>query len=113
MTSIDLFDRMFGCSRNRIPSQSQVNIGAGVRLNSQDDVSHKQEDDPLSLPDLNLLLTTSIVWDESSASNADVVVIPSQCISSMLSVSEVWKNKLIIKFYLNLMNTMPPLYSQS
>jgi len=59
------------------PSQSQVNTGAGVRLNSQDGVSQKQETSPLSLPSLNLLFQSSFVWDETSTSNVDVVVIPS------------------------------------
>jgi hypothetical protein len=33
---------------------------------------------PLSLPQLNRLVEASFVWDESSVSNADVPVIPSQ-----------------------------------
>jgi hypothetical protein len=37
------------------PSQSQVNVGTGCRLYSQDDVSHQQGEDPLSLPDCNQL----------------------------------------------------------
>ena len=32
------------------PSQSQVNVGTGVRPSSQDGVSQEQEPDPLSLP---------------------------------------------------------------
>jgi hypothetical protein len=59
--------------------QSQVNIGSGPRPSSQDDgVSHHQESTPLSLPKLNRLIEDSFVWDESSASNTDVTVIPSQ-----------------------------------
>ena len=57
-------------------SQSQDNIGAGPRSSSQDGVSQLKEPAPLSLPQLNRLVETSFVWDESSASNADVVVIP-------------------------------------
>ena len=57
---------------------SQVNIGAGPRPSSQDDVSHLKEPAPLSLPQLNRLVEASFVRDESSASNADVAVIPSQ-----------------------------------
>ncbi len=60
------------------PSQSQVNVGASATLYSQDDVSQQQGAAPLSLPQLNLLFETSFVWDESSASNADVAAIPSQ-----------------------------------
>jgi len=59
-------------------SQSQVNIGAGPRPSSQDGVSQLQESAPLSLPQLNRLIEASFVWDEISASNADVTVIPSQ-----------------------------------
>ncbi len=57
--------------------QSQVNIGAGPRPSSQDGVSQLQEPVPLSLPQLNRLVEASFVRDESSASNADVTVIPS------------------------------------
>jgi hypothetical protein len=59
-------------------SQSQVNIGAGPRPNSQDGVSQLQEPVPLSLLQLNRIVEASFVRDESSASNADVTVIPSQ-----------------------------------
>jgi uncharacterized protein (DUF736 family) len=59
-------------------SQSQVNIGAGPRPSSQDGVSHLQESVPLSVPQLNRLIEASFVRDETSASNADVTVIPSQ-----------------------------------
>jgi hypothetical protein len=59
-------------------SQSQVNIGAGPRPSSQDGVSHLQDPVPLSLPQRNCLVEVSFVWDESSASNADVTAIPSQ-----------------------------------
>ena len=59
-------------------SQSQVNMGAGPRPSSQDGVSQPKEQAPLSLPQLNRLVEASVVRDESSASNADVPVIPSQ-----------------------------------
>ena len=59
-------------------SQSQVNIGTGPRPSSQDGVFQFQEPAPLSLPELNRLVEVSFVWDESSASNDDVPVIPSQ-----------------------------------
>ena len=59
-------------------SQSQVNIGTGPRPSSQDGVSQFQEPAPLSLPQLNRLVEASFVRDESSVSNADVAVIPSQ-----------------------------------
>jgi hypothetical protein len=59
-------------------SQSQVNIGAGPRPSSQDGISHLKEPVPLSIPQLNNLVETSVVWDESFVSNADVPVIPSQ-----------------------------------
>jgi hypothetical protein len=61
-----------------VPSPSQVNAGAGARLSSQDGVSQQQETTSLSLPQLNRLIEDSFVWDESSVSNADVTVIPSQ-----------------------------------
>ena len=51
----------------------------GSRLNSQDGVSQQEETAPLSPPDLDLLCETSFVRDESSDSNVDVDVIPSQC----------------------------------
>ena len=59
-------------------SQSQVNVKTGVRLSSQDGVSQQQEPAPLSLPQLNRLVEGSFVRDESSVSNVDVAVIPSQ-----------------------------------
>ena len=55
-----------------------VNVRAGVRSSSQDGVSHQQEPVPLSLPQFNRLVEDSLVRDESSASNDDVAVIPSQ-----------------------------------
>ncbi len=60
-----------------VPSPSQVNSGAGARLSSQDGVSQQEETTSLSLPHLNRLIEASFVRDESSASNADVTVIPS------------------------------------
>jgi hypothetical protein len=82
----------YDCKEVCVPSQSQVNVGAGVRPNSQsqvnvgsgarpssqDGVSQQQEPAPLSLPQLNRLVEASFVWDESSVSNAHVAVIPSQ-----------------------------------
>ena len=59
-------------------SQSQVNRGAGPRPRSQDGVSQFKEPVPLSIPQLNRLVETSVVRDEISVSNADVPVIPSQ-----------------------------------
>jgi hypothetical protein len=60
------------------PSPSQVNTGDGDRLSSQDDVSQQQETTTLVLLHLNHLFEPSFVRDESSVSNADVDVIPSQ-----------------------------------
>ena len=59
-------------------SSPPVNVGAGARPSSQDGVSQQQEPAPLSLPQLNRLVEASFVRDESSASNVDVAVIPSQ-----------------------------------
>ena len=59
-------------------SPSQVNIGAGPRPSSQDGVSQLQEPAPLSIPQLNHLVEDSVVRDETSVSNTDVPVIPSQ-----------------------------------
>jgi hypothetical protein len=61
-----------------VPSPSQVNTGASARLSSQDGVSQQQETTSLSLPQLNRLIEASFVRDESSDSNADATVIPSQ-----------------------------------
>jgi hypothetical protein len=72
------FVTSYDCKEVRAPSQSQVNVGAGARPNSQDGVSQQQETVPLSLPQLNRLFEASFVRDESSAFNADVAVIPSQ-----------------------------------
>ena len=57
-------------------------------------VSLKQETVPLSLPPLNRLFETSFVWDECSASNVDVVVIPSQCrvTQQILSHSQTFRD---------------------
>ena len=68
----------YDCKEVCAPSPSQVNAGASGGLSSQDGVSQQQEAAPLSLPQLNRLIEVSFVWDESSASNADVTVIPSQ-----------------------------------
>ena len=68
----------YHCKEVCAPSPSQVNAGVGVRLSSQDGVSQQQEAAPLSLPQLNRLIEASFVRDESSASNTDVTVIPSQ-----------------------------------
>ena len=68
----------YDCKEVCVSSQSQVNVGSGPRPSSQDGVSHLQEPVPLSLPQLNRLVEASFVWDESSASNAHVAVIPSQ-----------------------------------
>jgi hypothetical protein len=68
----------YDCKEVCAPSQSKVNVGASARLRSQDDVSQQQGAAPLSLPQLNRLFEVSFLWDQSSASNADVVVIPSQ-----------------------------------
>ncbi len=57
---------------------SQVNAGAGARLSSQDGVPQQQETTPLIVPQLNRLVEASFVRDESSGSNADATVIPSQ-----------------------------------
>jgi hypothetical protein len=54
-------------------SQSQVNVGAGAGPSSQ-----QQETASLIVPQINRLVETSFVRDESSVSNADVIVIPSQ-----------------------------------
>ena len=51
---------------------------SGPAPSSQDGVSQLKEPVPLKLPQLNRLLEASFVRDESSASNADVPVIPSQ-----------------------------------
>jgi hypothetical protein len=59
-------------------SSSQVNAGASGGLSSQDGVSQQQETTSLSLPQFNRLIESSFVRDESSVSNADVTVIPSQ-----------------------------------
>ena len=68
----------FDCKEVCAQSQSQVNVGAVPRPSSQDGVSQFQEPAPLSLPELNRLVEASFVRDESSVSNADVTVIPSQ-----------------------------------
>ena len=68
----------YDCKEVCAPSQSQVNVGASARLNSQDGVSQQQETAPLSLPQVKLLFEVSFVRDESSVSNVDVAVIPSQ-----------------------------------
>ena len=53
-------------------------MGAGPVPSYQDGVSQLKEPAPLKLPQLNRLFEASVVRDESSASNADVPVIPSQ-----------------------------------
>ena len=61
-----------------MPSQSQGNVGASARLDSQNGVSRQQEAVPLVLPQLNRRFQASFARDESSASNAGVAAIPSQ-----------------------------------
>ncbi len=68
----------YDCKEVCEPSQSQVNVGVSPRLFSQDDVSHQEGVVPLSLPQINLLLEDSFVWDENSDPNTDVDVIPSK-----------------------------------
>jgi hypothetical protein len=68
----------YDCKEVCAPSQSQINAGASGGLSSQDGVSQQQEAAPLSIPQLNRLIEASFVRDESSASNADVIDIPSQ-----------------------------------
>jgi hypothetical protein len=46
------------------------------RLSSQDGVSQSEDTDPLSIPHLNRLVESSIVWDEIPTSNTVVTVIP-------------------------------------
>ncbi len=58
--------------------KSEVNVGVGGGLISQDGVSHQEEASRLSIPYLNRLFETSFVWDENSVSNVVVTVIPSQ-----------------------------------
>ncbi len=61
-----------------MPSQSQGNVGSSARLSSQDGVPQQEEAAPPSLPQLDRLFEASFAWDESSASNPGVTVIPSQ-----------------------------------
>ncbi len=68
----------YDCKEVCVPSPSQVNTGTGARLSSQVGVSQQQETAPLSIPQLNRLIEASFVRDESSDSNVDVTVIPSQ-----------------------------------
>jgi hypothetical protein len=68
----------YDCKEVCAQSQSQVNVGSGPRPSSQDGVPQQQETASLKLPQLNRLIEASFVWDENSASNADVTVIPSQ-----------------------------------
>ena len=68
----------YDCKDVCAPSQSQGNVGASARPSSQEGVPQQQEADPLSLPRLDHLFEDSFSWDESSASNAGVVAIPSQ-----------------------------------
>jgi hypothetical protein len=66
------------CKEVCASTQSQVNVGAGARLCSQDDVSQQQKTVPLSLPRFTLLFEASFVRDKNSASNADIVSVPVQ-----------------------------------
>jgi hypothetical protein len=67
----------FDCREVCAPSPSQVG-GPNARPSSQNDIPQQQEAAQLSLPQLNCLFEASFVRDESSASTADVAVIPSQ-----------------------------------
>ncbi len=55
------FIDQYDCKEVCVPSPSQVNTGAGARLNSQDGVSQQQETASLSLPQINRLFETSFV----------------------------------------------------
>jgi hypothetical protein len=68
----------YGCKEVWASYPSQVNTGTGARLSSQDGVSQQQETTSISLPQLNRLIDASFMRDESSVSNADATVIPSQ-----------------------------------
>ena len=67
----------YDCKEVCVSSQSQVNVGTGVRPTSQDGVSQQQEPAPLSLPQIDRLVEVSFVRDENSVSNVDITVIPS------------------------------------
>jgi hypothetical protein len=66
------FLTQFDCKEVCTSSPSQVNVGAGAGLSSQDGVSQKQETATLKLPQLNHLIEASFVRDERSASKTDV-----------------------------------------
>ena len=68
----------YDCKEVCAPSQPQGNVGASVRLSSQDGIPQQEEVAPLSLPQLNCLHESSFARDERSTSNAGVTVIPSQ-----------------------------------
>ena len=64
----------YDCKEVCAPSQSQGNVRSSARPSSQDSVPQQQEAAPLSLPQLDRLFEASFARDESSASNAGVVV---------------------------------------
>jgi hypothetical protein len=61
-----------------IPSCRPAIVGASGGLSPQDGIPQQQEAAPLCIPQINRLIEDSFVQDESSVSNADVTVIPSQ-----------------------------------
>jgi hypothetical protein len=61
-----------------VSSPSQVNAGISGGLNTHYGVPQQLETAPLCIPQLNRLIEASFVRNESSASNTDVIVIPSQ-----------------------------------
>ena len=56
------------CKEGCVPTLSQVNVGTSGGISSQDGVSHSQESTELSIPQLDCLIETSFVWNESSDS---------------------------------------------
>ncbi len=68
----------YNCKEVCAPSQSQGNVEASSRMNSQDGVPQQQETAPLFLPRLDRLFEATFARGESSASNAGVVAVPSQ-----------------------------------
>ncbi len=66
----------YNCKEGCAPSQSHVNVGASGRLSSQDGVSQQQQISPLFIPELNLLVESSFVRDESVVSNDAITSSP-------------------------------------
>jgi hypothetical protein len=68
----------YNCKEGCATSQSQVHAGVNDGFSSQDGVSQKQEDTSVTIPQVNRLTESSLVWGEDSSNVTDILSLPSR-----------------------------------